>query len=503
MKRLSIKRKHSKRLSKKGYWAGYKRGREQGSRLGQASFGKVFEGVSIIIPSYNQLHQLRTCIHRIEENTSQPHEIIVVDCGSMDGTRIYLLRKSIAVRYALLKKDIHLTGGLNQGLMMAKGTTLVVLDPNALVTPGWLDRLLECLHSDPRIGVVGPVTNGPFGEQQIEVPYTHENEARHFAISHNVSNPAVWRETKSLAGFCMLLRRETLEKTGYWDEGCYSGQEADADWLLRVRILGTRLVIARDAYIHCTESDRDTAYASPQTTGEGGLTEKGSRNRSFFVQKWGDGDKLLHNLKFGTAEPDSQIPPTKDRHVSAATFYPVGVLVQGPSGAIYRLEPGRRRLLHRVRDTGGEDVAPVRVSQLDLMALPLVPKPEVAISHVVDVPVVVQPVVLQNVEAVWPSASLVPEEPVPVLAAPELENMPALPTLNAPDQRKRWIEVLYAEGGQLYQIGNGWKRPFLTPYAAMSWRAADYRIRLVSPGDLSDLAEEQPIIAPPVLHGHL
>lgn len=101
-----------------------------------------------------------------------------------------------------------MTGGLNQGLMMAKGTTLVVLDPNALVTPGWLDRLLECLHSDPRIGVVGPVTNGPFGEQQIEVPYTHENEARHFAISHNVSNPAVWRETKSLAGFCMLLRRD-------------------------------------------------------------------------------------------------------------------------------------------------------------------------------------------------------------------------------------------------------------------------------------------------------
>ncbi|MFK4438297.1 glycosyltransferase family 2 protein [Paenibacillus sp. RC21] len=493
MKRLSIKRKHSKRLSKKGYWAGYKRGREQGSRLGQASFGKVFEGVSIIIPSYNQLHRLRTCIDRIEENTSCPHEIIVVDCGSTDGTRTYLLRKSIAVRYALLQKDIHLTGSLNQGLMMAKGTTIVVLDPNALVTPDWLDRLLECLHSDPRIGVVGPVTNGPFGEQQIEAPYTNENEARLFAISHNVSNPAAWRETKSLAGFCLLLSRETLEKTGYWDEGCHSGQEADADWLLRVRLLGTRLAIAGDAFIHCTESDRDTAYASPQTTGEGGLMEESSRNRSFFVRKWGGADKLLHSLKFGTAaELDSQISPTKARHVSAATFYPIGALVQGPSGAIYRLEPGGRRLLHGVRDAGGEDVAPVRVSQLDLMALPLVPKPEVTIPGDYD-----------PVNEISPPASLVPEEAVPVLAAPELENMPVLPTLNIPAQRIRWIEVLYVEGGQLYQIGNGWKRSFLTPYAAMSWLAADYRIRLVSPGDLSDLAEEQPIIAPPVLHGHL
>ncbi|MGM1021852.1 MAG: glycosyltransferase family 2 protein [Bacillota bacterium] len=498
MKRLSIKRKHSKRLSKKGYWAGYKRGREQGSRLGQASFGKVFEGVSIIIPSYNQLHRLRTCIDRIEENTSQPHEIIVVDCGSTDGTRTYLLRKSIAVRYALLQKDIHLTGSLNQGLMMAKGTTIVVLDPNALVTPDWLDRLLECLRSDPRIGVVGPVTNGPFGEQQIEVPYTNEHEARLFAMSHNVSNPAAWRETKSLAGFCLLLRRETLEKTGYWDEGCHSGQEADADWLLRVRLLGTRLAIAGDAFIHCTESDRDTAYASPQTTGEGGLTEEGSRNRSFFVQKWGDTDKLLHSLKFGTAEPDSQIPPTKARHGSAAIFYPVGALVKGPSGAIYRLEPGRRRLLHGVSGAGGEDVAPVRVSQLDLLALPLVPKPEVMISDVADAPVTAQPGVLQNVETVH-----IPGEYAPVLAAPELENMPTLPTLNIPAQRMRWIQVLYAEGGQLYQIGKGWKRPFLTPYTAMSWRAADYRIRLLAPADLSALTEERPIIAPPVLHGHL
>ncbi|ALP37756.1 glycosyl transferase [Paenibacillus sp. IHB B 3084] len=498
MKRLSIKRKHSKRLSKKGYWAGYKRGREQGSRLGQASFGKVFEGISIIIPSYNQLHRLRTCIDRIEENTSQPHEIIVVDCGSTDGTRTYLLRKSIAVRYALLQKDIHLTGSLNQGLMMAKGTTIVVLDPNALVTPDWLDRLLECLHSDPRIGVVGPVTNGPFGEQQIEVPYTNEHEARLFAMSHNVSNPAAWRETQSLAGFCLLLRRETLEKTGYWDEACHSGQEADADWLLRVRLLGTRLAIAGNAFIHCTESDRDTAYAFPQTTGEGGLTEDGSRNRSFFVQKWGDADKLLHSLKFGTSEPDSPTSPAKARHGSAAIFYPVGALVKGPSGAIYRLEPGKRRLLHGVSGAGGEDVAPVRVSQLDLLALPLVPKPEVMISDVADAPVTAQPGVLENVETVH-----IPGEYAPVLAAPELENMPALPTLNIPAQRMRWIQVLYAEGGQLYQIGKGWKRPFLTPYAAMSWLAADYRIRLLAPADLSALTEERPIIAPPVLHGHL
>lgn len=486
MKRLSIQRKHSQRLGKKGYWAGYKRGQEQGIRLGKALFGKVFEGVSIIIPSCNNLHQLRACIHRIEEHTSHPHEIIVVDYGSTDGTRTYLLRKSIAVRYALLKKDVHMTGSLNQGLMMAKGTTIAILDPRAMVTPDWLERLLECLYSDPQMGVVGPVTNGSFEDQQIEVPYINENEAYSFAMTYNISNPAAWRETESLAGFCLLLRRETLENAGYWDEGCHSGQEAAADWLLRVRLLGIRMAIAGDAFIHYAESDRDTAYVFPQSTGKSGSMEKRSQNRSFFVQKWGDVNTLLHSQKFGAAEPDGQETSGKGRRVSAASFYPAGALVQGPSGAVFRLEQGRRRFLHGVRAAGSDYVAPVSISQLDLLALPLVLKPEAMVSAGAEVPVAVPA-----------------EEPVPVLAAPQLENMPMFPTLNTLAQRKRWIEVLYAEGRQLYQIGNGWKRPFLTPYAAMSWRAANYRIRLLSPEDLSVLVEKQPIIAPPVLHRHL
>lgn len=483
MKRLSIQRKHSRRLGKKGYWAGYKRGREQGNKLGQASFGKVFEGVSIIIPSCNQLHQLRACIHRIEEYTSHPHEIIVVDYGSTDGTRIYLLRKSIAVRYALLKKDVHITGSLNQGLMMAKGTTIAILDPQAMVTPGWLDRLLECLYSDPQMGVVGPVTNGPFGEQQIEVPYINKNEACSFARTYNISNPAAWRETESLNGFCLLLRREALKKTGYWDEGCHSGQEAAADWLLRARLLGMRIAIAGDSFIHYTGSDRDTAHRFLQTTGKSGPLEESSQNRSFFVQKWGDTDKLFNHWESNEAESGGQGASIRERHASAASFYPIGALVQGPSGAIFRLERGKRRFLHGMRAAGDAYVAPVRISQLDLLALPAISKPEATVSGDAEVP-----------------AAVPAEEPLPVLAALVPENIPVLHT---PAGRMQWIKTLYAEGRQLYQIGSGWKRPFLTSYAAMSWRAADYQIRLLSPEDLSVLVQERPIIAPPVLHRHL
>ncbi len=94
----------------------------------------------------------------------------------------------------------------------------------------------------------------------------NENGARQFAMTYNMPNPDAWRETESLAGFCLLLRRETLEKTGYWDEGCHSTQEAHADWLLRVRLLGIRMAIAGDAFIHYEERDRDTVYAFPQTT---------------------------------------------------------------------------------------------------------------------------------------------------------------------------------------------------------------------------------------------
>lgn len=90
--------------STKLYKQGYNRGYEDGVRQGQNSFGLVFEGVSIIIPTYNQRDYVLQCVASIEKHTPAPYEIIVVDNASRDGTAEALLRQGGMVRWLHWRK---------------------------------------------------------------------------------------------------------------------------------------------------------------------------------------------------------------------------------------------------------------------------------------------------------------------------------------------------------------------------------------------------------------
>lgn len=73
-----------------GYQAGYGIGYPSGVTAGAASFTVMFEGTSIIIPTFNQGELLRQCIESISQFTPEPHEIIVIDNASTDSTADYL-----------------------------------------------------------------------------------------------------------------------------------------------------------------------------------------------------------------------------------------------------------------------------------------------------------------------------------------------------------------------------------------------------------------------------
>lgn len=97
--------KSSRATRAKLYKQGYHRGYDEGVRQGQSSFGLVFEGVSIIIPTYNQREYVLQCVSSIEKHTPAPFEIIVVDNASKDGTAKAMLRKGGMVRVAALDQN--------------------------------------------------------------------------------------------------------------------------------------------------------------------------------------------------------------------------------------------------------------------------------------------------------------------------------------------------------------------------------------------------------------
>ena len=109
---------------------------------------------SIIIVTFNQLEYTRRCVESIQRLTDEPYELIFVDNGSSDGTVAYL--KSLAGATVIENTDNRgFPAAVNQGIAAAKGSRILLLNNDTIVTTGWLRRMLAALDSDPKIGLVG------------------------------------------------------------------------------------------------------------------------------------------------------------------------------------------------------------------------------------------------------------------------------------------------------------------------------------------------------------
>lgn len=137
------------------------------------------------------------------------------------------------------------------------------------MTDGWLTRLLQALRSDPKLGMVGPVSNFVSGPQQIDVPYgpaigspewmsgsTTEFIARwgsavhEFARSWGEANDGRIVTVDRLVGFCLLVRHDVIDRIGLLDERFGIGNFEDDDYCRRAREVGFKLAIATDSFVH-------------------------------------------------------------------------------------------------------------------------------------------------------------------------------------------------------------------------------------------------------------
>lgn len=233
---------------------------------------------SIIIPTYNALSLLRSCVESIRAYTPAPYEIIVVDNASSDGTDIYCRRNHIT--FISLPDNRGFPVACNMGLQLASGDEILLLNNDVVVSQGWLTNLKRALYSAPEVGIVGPVTNYASGRQQVKTDYEGLIDFHKAAEIANFSNPQKWLETKRLVGLCFLFKRELLTSVGLLDERFSPGHYEDDDYCYRARLKGYRLLIVGDCLVHHEGS------ASFKQVYHNQLQELVERNRMIFMNKW-------------------------------------------------------------------------------------------------------------------------------------------------------------------------------------------------------------------------
>jgi GT2 family glycosyltransferase len=217
--------------------------------------------LSIVILNYNTREHLRACIRALlaEGSTSLSGgsiqtEVFVVDNASSDGSADMIAAEFAWLELIRSPRNGGFAFGNNQALRRARGATILLLNPDTLMPPGGIGRLLERLQAHPEAGIVGPKLLRPNGSMHLACRrsfptpatafYRFSGLARLFPGSrrfgrYNLTfvDPDLPIEVDAVCGACMLLRREVLERIGLLDERFFMYGE-DLDWCLRAREAG-------------------------------------------------------------------------------------------------------------------------------------------------------------------------------------------------------------------------------------------------------------------------
>jgi glycosyltransferase involved in cell wall biosynthesis len=297
--------------------------------------------VSLILVCSNQLEFTRQCVESILRNTRSPYELIVVDNGSTDGTPEVLealRRRSGPQRVEILRNETNQghPAAVNQALPRARGGYVVFLDNDTILTPGWLEGLIHWALQDwPVNGLVGPVTNGAPDVQRISPGCADLQDLDTFAAGRRQAFAGKMLTHPRITSFCLLVRRDVLERIGNWDERFHPGYFVDDDLSVRAREAGFRLVVAQDVYVH--------HFGSRTFKGLGIDTNKQLKeNFQRFQDKWGQ----EYAAGYQYLGEDGQAAPTATEEPAASAAQPDGVAV-GPAS---RAGPGAPEVPHGKRD---------------------------------------------------------------------------------------------------------------------------------------------------------
>jgi GT2 family glycosyltransferase len=205
--------------------------------------------LAIVIVSYNARRDLEACLASLAAAPpATPHEILVVDNASSDGSAD--AARAAGVRVIALERNVGFAGGNNAGIRASQGELILLLNNDTIVPPGAIDTLVARLDATgatiagPRIVDGGGRAEISFG--RMISPFQELRQKR-LGRRYDRGEPAaeawVARETRReqvvdwVSGACLLVRREAAEAVGLLDERFFLYTE-DVDFCASIRQRG-------------------------------------------------------------------------------------------------------------------------------------------------------------------------------------------------------------------------------------------------------------------------
>lgn len=215
---------------------------------------KKYPLVSFIILNWNGKKWLKNCLPSVMKVKYPAKEIIVVNNGSTDDSKEYIEKNFPKVKIVEIKKNRGYAGANNYGVKFAKGKYLLFLNNDTVVTPNFLDTLVNNLETDPSIGAVQPQIRSLINKKLLDSVVSYLTTTG-FMYHYGYMKP--WSKRKyqekmygySIKGACFLMKKDDYVKLKGLDEDfvCYV---EESDLCHRIWLSGKKVMYDPSVYVY-------------------------------------------------------------------------------------------------------------------------------------------------------------------------------------------------------------------------------------------------------------
>lgn len=209
--------------------------------------------ISVVIPNWNGWHHLPECLTALRLQTYQHFEVIVVDNGSSDNSVAEIRVHFPEVRLVCLAKNRGFAAGCNEGIAVAYGEFVALLNNDTRVDPGWLTALDLASQNSENPGYDMWASRVVLADQPDLLDSAGDGltiagapfKRGHLQAAERHTTP---QEVFGPSGSAALYRKTLLDRLGGLDADFFLIHE-DVDLAWRARLSGARCWYVPDAIV--------------------------------------------------------------------------------------------------------------------------------------------------------------------------------------------------------------------------------------------------------------
>ena len=233
---------------------------------------------SILIPSYNNLEYLKTCINSLKKNSEYAHQIIVHINEGTDGSLQYV--KANNIEYTYSDDNIGMPKALNKASKLSKFDYILISHDDFYYCPGWDEVLVAEINLMNHKNYYLSSTMVGAGQVQFDAGETAEtfDELKLLKNLENIKTFNFQGTTKCPG----LIHKTIWKKVGGWSEEFSPTGGDDTDFAMKLWKSDIRIFKGIGSSLAYHFGSITTRKKNKSL-----FTYLGSRGNKIFLKKWG------------------------------------------------------------------------------------------------------------------------------------------------------------------------------------------------------------------------